>query len=79
MQWIKVEAQPKEQVSSHNTVFDYLSEMPEDDQEILMSDGHEIWIECYSFYDDETSFDDYLSEGKKIWWMPLPELPIKWV
>ena len=70
-EWIKFT------VEKENGVEIYSSPMPDDEQEILVSDGEIIWLDIFLNEGDEGC---YFDSGREIepnftHWQPLPEPP----
>lgn len=50
-------------------------ETPDDGQEILVSDGRRVWVDCYCNEGDDGVYLDGGCDVLGLWWMPLPDPP----
>lgn len=80
MEWIKVKTREltlEERELYPYTDFMWDMKVPEDGDEVLLSDGKTIWDEVWIGFGygaigfEYTEPDDY----KNLWYMPFPELP----
>ena len=73
--WIKFELrEPDEEEKAAHPNWIYVDNRPEDDEEILVSNGKCVWVDVFCNDGDQC----YLDSGHEMegcWWMPLPPLP----
>ena len=72
MEWIKFKTRKltEEELSKPEYMyyeFMWDCQIPDVDENVLVSDGKTIWTEDWVDYDD--------SDAEGLYWMPLPELP----
>ena len=75
--WTKFEARkPDEEEKKEYPDADYIvvGNTPDDDQEILASDGKYVWKDTFC-NDEQGCYLDNSGDLLGLWWMPLPELP----
>ena len=76
-QWIKFTKrplEPDEQEEHPEWCYILDCEMPDDMQEILVSDGKLVWTDTY-FDDYDECYLDGGADLDGLWWMPMPEPP----
>lgn len=77
MKWIKFttrELIDEEREMFPNAQFMWDNPVPDIDEEVLVSDGTNIWLETWIDFDSDTcGLEDNDAEG--LYWMPLPKLP----
>ena len=75
--WIKFEARkPDEEEKKEHPDADFMiiGNTPDDDQEILASDGKYVWQDTFC-NDEQGCYLDNSGDLLGLWWMPLPEPP----
>ena len=75
-QWIKFTTRPlDEEEKKENPEWCYIldCELPDDGQEILISNGR--WVTVDTFFSDDGCYLDSNGDLEGLWWMPLPEPP----
>ena len=78
MEWIKFEkrALDEEEQNEHPEWFWMFDcPIPDDGQEILVSNGHYVWTDVFNYDEEYGCYLDGDSGFDGIWWMPLPEPP----
>lgn len=80
MEWVKVktrELTAEERESYPGIDFMWDMETPENDSEVLMSDGESVWTDIWSDYEPNLGgFENIdFKDGENLWWMPFPEPP----
>lgn len=80
MDWIKVktrELNSEEREEYPDVDFMWDMETPENDSEVLVSDGESVWTDTWADYDvygcDFENTD--ITEAKNLWYMPFPKPP----
>ena len=77
--WIKFTLRPldeyerEEYPEEWSGIFD--CKLPEDGQEILVSNGRYVWMDTFFNGGSDGCYLDSDDELEDCWWMPLPELP----
>lgn len=68
--WIKIK---RKQLTPWSYVMD--CKLPDNKQEVLVSDGQSIWIDTFNKDPEGLSFRYGGTEIEKLWWQPLPQPP----
>lgn len=80
MDWIKVKTRELTQAERDNfpnANFMWDMEIPEDGDEVLVSDGKSVWTDIWGDYEPNLcGFENIdFKDGENLWWMPFPEPP----
>lgn len=68
--WIKIK---RKQLTPWSYVMD--CKLPDNKQEVLVSDGQSIWKDTFNKDPEGLSFRYGGTEIERLWWQPLPEPP----
>ena len=83
MKWIKfitreITQEERDDFGGAADAFIWDSPVPEEDEEVLVSDGFDVWIDTwildYVYHEGLENSDNV----EDLYWMPLPELPMKY-
>ncbi|HEL1986181.1 phage protein [Streptococcus suis] len=76
MEWIKLVTRPlTEEEIAEGYQYDFMWDCmtPEIDEEVLVSDGKDVWTDTWVECGEGVCFEN--TDGDELYWMPLPEPP----
>ncbi|WP_105242599.1 hypothetical protein [Streptococcus suis] len=76
MEWIKLVTRPlTDEEIAEGYQYDFMWDCmtPEIDEEVLVSDGKDVWTDTWVECGEGVCFEN--TDGDKLYWMPLPEPP----